>query len=97
MNLSHQELTNLPGLDDREMDRLIALRAACNITGAPSEFGDIDLFVWEFRGWLKESKGDSDKLFRRYVLLQVTHERRGVSDREVKALRKLLQDVYSKI
>ena len=97
MNLSQQELTNLPDMDDREMDRLIALRAACQITGAPAEWDDIDLFVWEFRGWLKEAKGDADRLFRRYVLLQVTHERRGVSDRDIKQLRKLIQDVYAKI
>lgn len=97
MHLDATAVQNLPGMDDREMDRLIALRAACNMTGAPAEWDDIDLFVWEFRGWLKESNGDTDKLFRRYVLLQVTHERRGVADRDAGKLRKLVDDIYRKI
>ncbi|MGJ7908692.1 hypothetical protein SAMN04487905_12122 [Actinopolyspora xinjiangensis] len=97
MELDNNSVVNLPGVDDREMDRLIALRAACNVVGPPSEFAAVDLFVHEFRGWLAQSTGDSDKLFRRYVLLLVTEGRSGVADRDAAKLRKTIDDIYRKV
>lgn len=97
MNIDANAVVNLPGTDDREMDRLIALRAAREVSGPISEYSDVEPFVHEFRGWLRESTGESDKLFRRYVLLVVTAERRGIADRDAAKLRKLVDDIYRKI
>lgn len=97
MDLDTHSVVNLPGVDDREMDRLIALRAACQIVAPPSEFAEVDLFVHEFRGWLNQSLGEADKLYRRYVLLLVTEGRRGVADRDAAKLRKTIDDIYRKI
>lgn len=96
MDLDTNSVTNLPGVDDREMDRLIALRAACQMVGPPSEFADVDLFVHEFAGWLKAAHSESDKLVRRYVLLLVTNGRSGVADRDAAKLRKTIDDIYRK-
>lgn len=97
MDLDANAVTNLPGMDDRAMDRLIALRAARQVAGPIAEYADVEQFVYEFRGWLRESTGESDKLYRRYVLLVVTWERRGVADRDAAKLRKLVDDIYRKI
>lgn len=97
MNLDANAVVNLPGLDDREMDRLIALRAARQVSGPIAEYGDVEPFVHEFRGWLRESSGENDKVYRRYVLLIATWERQGVADRDAAKLRKLVDDVYRKI
>ncbi|SFE16427.1 hypothetical protein SAMN04487819_108282 [Actinopolyspora alba] len=56
----------------------------------------VDLFVHEFHGWLSESSGGADKLFRRYVLLFVTDGRAGVSDQDAAKLRKTVDDIYHK-
>ncbi|RCW45143.1 hypothetical protein DFQ14_103107 [Halopolyspora algeriensis] len=97
MDLDTNSVTNLPGVTDRDMDRLIALRAACQIVGPPSEFAAVDLFVHEFRDWLNQSTGDADKLYRRYVLLLVISGRSGVADRDAAKLRKTVDDIYRKI
>lgn len=97
MNLDANAVVNLPGFDDREMDRLIALRAAREVSGPIAEYADVEPFVHEFREWLRESLDETDKLYRRYVLLVATWERRGVADRDAAKLRKLIDDIYRKI
>lgn len=97
MEIDNNSVVNLPGVDDREMDRLIALRAACQVVGPPGDFSAVDSFVHEFRGWLAQSTGDPDKLFRRYVLLLTTSGRSGVGDRDAAKLRKTIDDIYRKV
>lgn len=94
MDLTSNSVVNIPGVDDREMDKLIALRAACQIVGAPGEVNAVSYFVHEFKGWLKASISDADRLVRRYVLLLLTQDRKGFPDRESAKLRKLIDDIY---
>lgn len=82
---------NLPGVDDRRMDELIALKAACNLE-VPREFADISLLVREFKLWLGQASDDADRLYRRFVLLTVTDG--NVADRDAATLRKAIDDIY---
>ncbi|MCI2421544.1 hypothetical protein MOQ72_29325 [Saccharopolyspora sp. K220] len=92
-------VTNLPGLDDRRMDNLIALRAACQVSGPPAESRVVRPYIDEFTRWLSGSTSNSDRLIRRYVLLAVTEGRSalGTSDRDSSDVARLADEVYRKV
>jgi hypothetical protein len=99
MAIDTNAVTNLPGLDDRKMDELIALRAACQVTGPPAEARVAKPYIDEFTRWLKDSTSTADRLVRRYVLLVVTEGRSalGTSDRDSSDVARLADELYRKV
>ncbi|MFC7342052.1 hypothetical protein [Saccharopolyspora griseoalba] len=99
MAIDTNAVVNLPGLDDQKMDDLIALRAACQVTGAPTEWRDAKPYTHEFERWLRASKDNADRLVRRYVLLVVTEGRStlGNSESDAGDVARLVEEFYRKI
>lgn len=99
MVIDANAVTNLPGLEDRKMDNLIALRAACQVTGPPAASQDVRPYVDEFTRWLDGSVSAADRLVRRYVLLAVTDGRSalGSSEQDASGVARLAEELYRKV
>lgn len=93
----NEDVQNLPGLDDRRMNQLIVLRAAQQVVGAITAWDQVDALVYDFRKWLENAADDADLLYRRYVLLVATQERRNVPHRDLTNVRKVIDDLYRKV
>lgn len=91
-----QDVQNLPGLDDRKMNELIALRAAQQVVGTITAWRDVEHLVHDLAKWLDESS-DENLLARRYVLLVATQERRGLADRDFNKVRQVVDEIYRKL
>ena len=92
----NQDVQNLPGLDDRRMNELIALRAAQQVVGTITAWRDVEHLVHDLTKWLDESS-DENLLSRRYVLLVATQERRGLADRDFNKVRQVVDEIYRKL
>ena len=99
MVIDTNAVTNLPGLDDRKMDNLIALRAACQVTGPPADAGTVKPYIDEFTRWLDDANTTADRLVRRYVLLAITENRSalGTSERDASDVARLAGELYRKV
>lgn len=93
----NQDVQNLPGLDDRRMNELIVLRAAQQVVGPITDWDDISDLVYDLKKWLEQASTDADLLYRRYILIVATQERRGVPARDVAKVRQVLDKVYRKL
>ena len=93
----NQDVQNLPGLDDRRMNELIVLRAVQQVVGPITAWDDIDRLVYDFKKWLEQASDEANLLYRRYVLLVATQERRGLADRDLNKVRQVIDEIARKL
>lgn len=86
--------TRIHGADDIQEIRLVAVRAACQVTGPDRTAGDVKDFASEFTRWLRDARDDVDREVRFQVLLTVTANMEGYPDRPAKVV-KLADDLRS--
>lgn len=79
------------------MDRLMAVRAACQLTGPSRDARAVKAFADQFIRWFRDSSDETDRALRYQVLLTVTADLEGTSEREAARVVKLADDLRSYI
>ncbi|MCA1185726.1 hypothetical protein LCD36_04570 [Saccharopolyspora sp. 6T] len=70
LNLN-QEVRTLPGMEERDMDKLLILRAMTLITGLHELKYDPNHWFAQFEPWLGKSRDEAQRYARRYAMLLV--------------------------
>ena len=63
------EIQNLPGMDNRAMNKVLIIRAMTMVTGLYDLKNEPRYWLHQFEPWLKEARGDADLYGRRYSML----------------------------
>lgn len=88
-------VAHLPGASELQVDRFTAIRAACQVTGPSRDVRQVKTFADQFVRWLGGGYDDTDRAIRRHVLLTVTADLEGTSEREAARIVKLADDLYN--
>ncbi|MCA1191637.1 hypothetical protein [Saccharopolyspora sp. 6V] len=86
---------NLPGVDDREMDRLLIMRAMTMVTGIYDIKREPRYWISQFESWLNSSRGDGDRLLRRYCMLMVAELWHHAPEQDPAKVRQTVERYYS--
>lgn len=93
LNLN-EEVRNLPGMKDEEMDKLLILRAMTMVTGLYDIKNEPRYWINQFSSWLENSRSEGDRHTRRYLMLMVAELWHHAPEQDPAKVRQAVEEMY---